>query len=75
MFSYIPTAYMYLHVHVSIHRNVYISRSVPPLPYTHTHAPTHSLLLYSLVAVETCLFAWPLVSNDCRIAAYFAVTA
>jgi hypothetical protein len=33
------------------------------------------LLLYSLVAVEACLFAKPLLSNGCYIAAYFAVVA
>jgi hypothetical protein len=32
-------------------------------------------LTYSLVAVETCLFAEPLPSSGCFIVAYFAVVA
>jgi hypothetical protein len=34
-----------------------------------------SILLYSLIAVETCLFAEPLLSNGCCTVACFAVIA
>jgi hypothetical protein len=47
-----------------------------PHPRKH-HSSSLPLLLYSLVAVETCLFAQPLLSNGyyTSIVAYFAVVA
>jgi hypothetical protein len=36
---------------------------------------TIPVLLYPVVAMETCLFAEPLLSNDCCMFAYLAIAA